>query len=114
VSSDGSSGNVAIVNPICGSHTGYSFTGTFQDANGVVVLQDGKFKQGDNQYLLSGNITQTPKGPQFQAQLKVAQGELKDVLTALQIFNLSDLSRGFSAPVFGKAVDVQVAQVGIP
>ncbi len=110
----GISGSVAIANPIFGSLKGDSFTGTFQYANGVVVLKDGQFKQGDNQYLLSGNITQTPKGPQFQAQLKVAQGELKDVLTALQIFNLSDLSRGFSAPVFGKAADVEVTRVGMP
>ncbi|HEY9709387.1 MAG TPA: hypothetical protein V6D48_14380, partial [Oculatellaceae cyanobacterium] len=110
----GVSGNVAIANPIFASLKGDSFTGAFQYTNGVITLTDGQFKQGENQYLLSGNITQTPNGPQFQAQLQVAQGELKEVLTALQIFDLRDLTRGFSAPVFGKAADVEVTQVGLP
>ncbi|HEY9797744.1 MAG TPA: translocation/assembly module TamB domain-containing protein [Leptolyngbyaceae cyanobacterium] len=110
----GISGDVAIANPILGSLRGDSFTGTFQYANGVVALGDGEFKQGNNQYLLSGNLTQTPNGPQFQAQLQVAQGELQDVLTALQLFDLSDLSRGFNAPVYGKASNVTVVTAGLP
>jgi len=110
----GISGDVAIANPILGSLRGDSFTGTFQYANGVVALRDGQFKQGKNQYLLSGNLTQTPNGPQFQAQLNVAQGELQDVLTALQLFDFSDLSRGFNAPVYGKASNVTVVTAGLP
>ncbi|HAA27254.1 MAG TPA: hypothetical protein DCE56_05695, partial [Cyanobacteria bacterium UBA8553] len=110
----GVSGNVAIANPLFASLKGDSFTGTFQYANGVVALTDGIFQQGDSQYLLSGNITQTPKGPQFNAKLDVAQGELKNVLTALQIFDLRDLTRGFSIPAVGKLGNVDIARVGIP
>jgi len=102
----------AIANPILGSLRGDSFTGTVQSANGAITLNDGKFKQGNNEYALTGNITQTPKGPQFQANLNIAQGELKEILTALQIFNISDLSRGFNTPVFGKASEISVIPVG--
>ena len=117
----GISGDVAIANPILGSLRGDSFTGTFQYANGVVALRDGEFKQSDGEfkqdeskYLLSGSLTQTPNGPQFQAQLNVAQGQLQDVLTALQLFDFSDLSRGFNAPVYGKASNVTVVTAGLP
>jgi translocation and assembly module TamB len=117
----GISGDVAIANPILGSLRGDSFTGTFQYANGVVALRDGEFKQSDGEfkqdeskYLLSGSLTQTPNGPQFQAQLQVAQGQLQDVLTALQLFDFSDLSRGFNAPVYGKASNVTVVTAGLP
>jgi translocation and assembly module TamB len=110
----GISGNVAIANPIFGTLRGDSFIGTIQYNNGVVALTNGEFKQGDNRYLLSANLTQTSKGPQFQAKLDVAQGELQDVLTALQIFDLSDLNRGLGAPTYGKAADVATAPAGLP
>jgi translocation and assembly module TamB len=48
---------------------------------------------GTNRYLLSGTITRTATGPQFQnVQLRVEQGELRTILAALQVFNLTTQS----------------------
>jgi translocation and assembly module TamB len=110
----GISGTVAIDKPIIASLRGDSFTGTLQYANGVADLKDGKFIQGNNQYLLSANVTQTPKGPQFQAKLDVPQGDIQSVLTALQIFDISDLTRGFNSPTYGKAANVTQVAAGLP
>jgi len=110
----GISGTVAIDKPIIASLRGDSFTGTLQYANGVVDLKDGKFIQGNNQYLLSANVTQTPKGPQFQAKLDVPQGDIQSVLTALQLFDISDLTRGFNSPTYGKAANVTQVAAGLP
>ncbi len=110
----GASGNVAIANPIFGTLRGDSFTGSLQYANGVVSLKDGEFRKGDNQYLFSGSLTQTPKGPQFQAQLQVAQGELQDILVALQLFDITDLTRGFNVPTYSNAANVAIVQAGLP
>jgi translocation and assembly module TamB len=110
----GISGTVAIAKPIIGSLRGDSFTGTLQYANGVAELKDGKFIQGNNQYLLSANVTQTANGPQFQAKLDVPQGDIQSVLTALQIFDISDLTRGINAPTYGKADTVTNVTAGLP
>ena len=110
----GISGSIAIADPIIGTLRGNSFTGNLQYSNGVIALTGGEFTQGDNRYLLSGNITQTPKGPQFQANLEVAQGELQDVLTAVQLFDITDLSRGFNVPTYNRAADIAVVPVGLP
>ena len=110
----GISGTVAIANPIFGTLRGDSFTGSLQYENGIVSLRDGQFKQGDNQYLLSAQLTPTPRGPQFQAQLQVAQGDLKDVLTALQLFDFTDLNRGFKAPIYQKAGNIAITPAGLP
>jgi len=110
----GIAGNIAIANPILGTLRGDSFTATLQYANGVIVLNKGEFKQGDNRYLLTANLTQTPKGPQFQAQLQVAQGEIQQVLTALQLFDITDLTRGFNLPTYSRATNVTITPAGFP
>ncbi|MBW4647269.1 MAG: translocation/assembly module TamB domain-containing protein [Kastovskya adunca ATA6-11-RM4] len=108
------SGNVAIADPIFGGLQGDSFSGRFRYSDGVVALEDGIFRQGEGQYLLSGELIQTPRGPQFVAQLRVEEGQLQDVLTALQYFELDDLQRGGTPPTYGRAEDLQVASVGVP
>lgn len=110
----GISGTVAIAKPIIGSLRGDSFTGTLQYANGIAELKDGTFIQGNNRYLLSANVTQTAQGPQFQAKLDVPQGDLQSVLTALQIFDISDLTRGINAPTYGNANNVTNVTAGLP
>ena len=110
----GVSGTVAIANPVIGTLRGDSFTGTLQYANGVVALNNGKFQQGKNEYLISANLNQTSNGPQFQAKLDVPKGDIQSVLTALQIFDISDLSRGFKAPTYGRATNVAEVAAGLP
>ncbi len=109
----GITGNVAIADPIFGTLRGDSFKGNFQYTNGVIALTGGEFLQGDNQYLLSGNLTQTTNGPEFNGKLEVAQGDLQDVLTALQLFDLNDLRRGFGVPGYDKAADIAIVPVGM-
>ncbi len=99
----GISGDIAIANPILGTLRGDSFAGTLQYSDGKVALTNGSFKQGESEYLISADLTQTPRGPEFQATLNVNQGKLENVLTALQLFDITDLTRGFNAPTYGKA-----------
>jgi len=110
----GISGDIAIADPIIGTLKGDSFTGTLQYSNGRIALTDGLFKQGESEYLLSADVIPTPQGPQFQANLKVDEGKLQNVLTALQLFDIADLTRGFNAPTYGKAANVTDIQAGLP
>lgn len=111
----GISGEIAIANPIFGTLRGESFIATLDYTDGNIVLSGGEFIQGESRYLLSGAVNRTAQGPQFQGQLEVNQGQLQDVLVALQLFDLDDLRRGFNTPVYGEKQDVlPVAPVGLP
>lgn len=120
------SGTVAIANPIFGSLRGEGkedqFTGNIQYTDGTFMLRDGNFQKGDHQYQLSASVTPTPKGPEFQATLNVpkdennsrGKGELKDILTALQIFDINDIVRDSLFPKFATNVDLNIEPVGTP
>ncbi|MEG5047220.1 translocation/assembly module TamB domain-containing protein [Microcoleus sp. B4-C1] len=107
------SGQIAIAQPAIGYIKGDSFQGEFSYANGSATLTNGIFRQGSGQYLISGNV-QTGPNPQFAGKVNVQQGNLQQVLTALQYFNLGDLARGLKPPVYGDSGDVQTVAVGEP
>ncbi|MEG4231986.1 translocation/assembly module TamB domain-containing protein [Microcoleus sp. Pol11C3] len=107
------SGQIAIAQPAIGYIKGDSFQGEFSYANGSASLTNGIFRQGSGQYLISGNV-QTGANPQFAGKVSVQQGNLQQILTALQYFNLGDLARGLKPPVYGDSGDVQTVAVGEP
>ncbi|MEG4048034.1 translocation/assembly module TamB domain-containing protein [Microcoleus sp. Pol17_C1] len=107
------SGQIAIAQPAIGYIKGDSFQAEFSYANGSATLTNGIFRQGSGQYLISGNV-QTGANPQFAGKVNVQQGNLQQVLTALQYFNLGDLARGLKPPVYGDSGDVQTVAVGEP
>jgi translocation and assembly module TamB len=66
-----------------------------------------EIQPGNNRYVLSGKITQTATGPQFQnVQLNVEQGELQVVLAALQLLDAAQARTSF-----GDASEVLVSPV---
>ncbi|MEG4576079.1 translocation/assembly module TamB domain-containing protein [Microcoleus sp. N3A4] len=107
------SGQIAIAQPAIGYIKGDSFQAEFSYANGSATLTNGIFRQGSGQYLISGNV-QTGANPKFAGKVNVQQGNLQQVLAALQYFNLGDLARGLKPPVYGDSGDVQTVAVGEP
>jgi translocation and assembly module TamB len=106
-------GQIAIAQPAIGYIKGDSFQAEFSYANGSASLTNGLFRQGSGQYLISGNV-KTGANPQFEGKVNVQQGNLQQVLAALQYFNLGDLARGLKPPVYGDSGDVQTVAVGEP
>ncbi|MEG4310631.1 MULTISPECIES: translocation/assembly module TamB domain-containing protein [unclassified Microcoleus] len=106
-------GQIAIAQPAIGYIKGDSFQAEFSYEGGSATLTNGIFRQGSGQYLISGNV-QTGANPQFAGKVNVQQGNLQQVLTALQYFNLGDLARGLKPPVYGDSGDVQTVAVGEP
>ncbi|MEG4345442.1 translocation/assembly module TamB domain-containing protein [Microcoleus sp. A003_D6] len=106
-------GQIAIAQPAIGYIKGDSFQAEFSYANGSATLTNGIFRQGSGQYLISGNV-QTGANPQFAGKVNIQQGNLQQVLVALQYFNLGDLARGIKTPVYGDSGDVQTVAVGEP
>ena len=106
-------GQIAIAQPAIGYIKGDTFQAEFSYANGSASLTNGLFRQGSGQYLISGNV-KTGANPQFEGKVNVQQGNLQQVLAALQYFNLGDLARGVKPPVYGDSGDVQTVAVGEP
>ncbi|MEZ2303642.1 MAG: translocation/assembly module TamB domain-containing protein [Microcoleus sp.] len=106
-------GQIAIAQPAIGYIKGDSFQAEFSYANGSATLNNGIFRQGTGQYLISGNV-KAGANPEFAGKVNIQQGNLQQVLAALQYFNLGDLARGLKPPTYGKAADVQTVAVGVP
>ena len=107
------SGQIAIAQPAIGYIKGDSFQAEFSYANGSATLTNGIFRQGSGQYLISGNV-KAGANPEFAGKVNIQQGDLQQVLAALQYFNLGDLARGLKPPVYGNSGDVQTVAVGEP
>jgi len=106
-------GQIAIAQPAIGYIKGDSFQAEFSYANGSATLTNGIFRQDTGQYLISGNV-KAGTNPEFAGKVNIQQGNLQQVLAALQYFNLGDLTRGLKSPVYGTAADVQTVAVGVP
>ncbi|MEG4322721.1 MULTISPECIES: translocation/assembly module TamB domain-containing protein [unclassified Microcoleus] len=106
-------GQIAIAQPAIGYIKGDSFQAEFSYANGSASLTNGIFRQGTGQYLISGNV-KAGTNPEFAGKVNIQQGNLQQVLAALQYFNLGDLARGLKPPVYGNSGDVQTVAVGEP
>ena len=106
-------GQIAIAQPAISYIKGDSFQAEFSYANGSATLTNGIFRQGSGQYLISGNV-KAGANPEFAGKVNIQQGNLQQVLAALQYFNLTDLARGLKPPVYGNAADAQTVAVGEP
>lgn len=68
----------------------------------------GEATPGENLYSLSGRITQTPTGPQFQGTVDIEQGQLETLVAGLQLINLTTI------PPTTPTAPLDIAQVGMP
>ncbi|MGH1397059.1 MAG: translocation/assembly module TamB domain-containing protein, partial [Trichormus sp.] len=108
------SANLAIANPEIGRIKGDRFTTQFRYSDGIASIVSSQFIKGNSSYNLAGNFAQTPKGPRIQGKLNVSQGNLQDVLTVAQIFDIEDLQNNGSAPNYGRAEDLTTYSQGLP
>jgi translocation and assembly module TamB len=107
-------GNKLIINrPVFGRIKGNLFTGSFQYADGYFFLQDGKLQQGNSEYQVNGELWQTKAGPTFKGEAKIVQGQVQDVLEALQIFELSDFGNAFGDRKYNTSVDLYAKDLSL-
>ncbi|NEP83166.1 MAG: hypothetical protein F6K39_36515, partial [Okeania sp. SIO3B3] len=111
-------GNLAVAKPSIGYIDAESFTADINFAKGIGTLNDGTLLLGDSRYILQAMVDINSPGasfdPKFAGNLKIEKGEIQDILTALQWFNLEDIARGVATPNYANAEDVQPVAVGFP
>ncbi|WP_414754879.1 translocation/assembly module TamB domain-containing protein [Anabaena sp. CCY 9910] len=106
--------NLAIANPEIGRIKGDRLTAQFRYSDGTATLTSSQFIKGNSRYALAGNFGLTPKGPRVQGKLNVTQGNIQDVLTVAQIFDLQDFQRNGEQPNYGSASDLKTYAQGLP
>jgi translocation and assembly module TamB len=107
-------GNLAVASPQIGRLTGDRLAAQFRYSNNQATFTSSEFVKGDSRYAFAGNFGQTAQGPQLQGKLNVSQGQIQDVLTVAQIFELADLQRGGAPPNYGTAEDLVTNPRGLP
>ena len=98
--------NVVIDSPTLASIRGDRLKGDFQYADGYFAIQNVEFKQRNSIYQLEGNLVQKPDDIEVDGQVSIEGGQVQDILIALQIFELADLSRIFSDRTYANAADL--------
>ncbi|NET33722.1 MAG: DUF748 domain-containing protein [Cyanothece sp. SIO1E1] len=118
-------GEVEIDQPALGHITADQLAGQIRYANGIANLTEFELRRSDrrcrtetgcrpeSRYLFAGSFT-PGVDPQFEGTIDVAQGQVQDVLEAVQWFNLSDFARGLQAPVYTTAAEVEPIAIGLP
>lgn len=107
-------GKLAIAQPEVGRIKGDRFTTQFRYSDGTANIANTEFVKGSSRYTLAGNLTPTAKGPRIQGKLNVSQGNLQDVLTVAQIFDVQDFQNNGTSGNFGNASDLTTYAQGLP
>jgi translocation and assembly module TamB len=107
-------GNVSIVNPQIGYLTADRLQGQFSLSRGVATLTSGELQKGKSLYMASGRVT-LGEAPQFLANVKIAAGEVQDVVAAVLRGSHGGLPLlGLGPADYGTAADVQGIGAGLP
>ncbi|MDX2244606.1 MAG: translocation/assembly module TamB domain-containing protein [Leptolyngbyaceae cyanobacterium bins.302] len=104
-------GTVVIANPRLGGYQADQFSGQIRYANGIATLINGQLRRGTTVFQIAGAANLLAANPQFKGRIDVAQGDIQDVLEALQIFELADLQQGGRSTPFGSARDLQTVPI---
>lgn len=105
---------VEIAAPALGDLAATSFRAQLRYAEGAVALSDGLLQLGE-----ASEFGLTAEGrwlPQWRAsaQITTDSADFQDILTALQLYQFSDLRTLLSPPSWGQAADLQTLPVGDP
>jgi len=106
-------GTVAIANPAIGYIQAQQFNGQFRYSNNAFTLLNSELAFTRSRYQLEGTAT-LGSNPQINGQIRTAQGDVQDILTALQWFDLADIRRGIQSPTYTTAANLQPVPVGQP
>ncbi len=106
-------GNVNVTQPQIGRLTADEFRGQISFADGVFSLSEGELRQGTGRYLLSGKLPITGNQP-LNFQLSFDQARIENILSALNIYDFSDISNGLQPPNLAGAEALTTVPVGQP
>jgi len=109
----GASGDLTVTDPFLGGFSGDRLQADFRYRDGTLQLEQGQFRKGESQLQASGRLALAPGGPKFRGEAELVRGRVQDILTALQVFRLSDLQRGAAFPDYAKASELNLSPIDV-
>lgn len=98
--------NLTIAAPVLGRVQGDRLKGDFQYGEGYFALQNVEFQQRESIYQISGKLSQSENDLALDGNIAITQGQIQDVLIALEIFELRDFSQLFGDRGYAKTADL--------
>ncbi len=99
-------GKITIDHPVIGRIKGDYFGLNLNYQNGLLTLNNGEFIKNESLYQFDITLLTTEEKPQFTLNSKIKQGDIQDILIALQLFEIGDLPQTLNSPEYGKAKDL--------
>ncbi|MTJ31925.1 translocation/assembly module TamB domain-containing protein [Aphanizomenon sp. UHCC 0183] len=107
-------GDIAIEEPELGRIKGDRFATQLRYDNNTFILNNSELRKGESRYTFTANIKPWAKKPQLRANINIDKGNIQDILTAAQIFDIQDFQRGLNPPIYGKSADLTTQSQGLP
>ncbi|MEM1368427.1 MAG: translocation/assembly module TamB domain-containing protein [Cyanobacteria bacterium P01_H01_bin.15] len=98
--------NLVVDQPVFGRLSGEQFSGNLAYARDRLTLDSGRLLKGDSEYEITATLSEITSDLQLTTAIAIRNGEIQDVLEALEIFELSDLNRGLAPASYGTAADL--------
>jgi len=108
------SGELNLDNPSLGRFNSDRATAKFNYRDDTLDVSQFSLHQQDSEYQGQGRISFRETTPKFNADLEVKQGRIQDIFTALQVFQVGDLTNKFLTPEYGDASDLETTGVSVP
>ena len=106
-------GELALIKPSLGRFNSDRASANFTYRNNTVTIREALLKEEASTYRGNGRLTLTETNPEFEANLNIEKGRIQDILSALQLFDISDINQNFASPEYGNANDLNVSSLDI-
>lgn len=105
------SGQIAIDQLAFGPYRAEQFGGRVSFANGIATLTGAQLRRGATVFQLDLSANLFSPEQSVKGAVKVAKGNVQDVLELLQVFDIADFSRGFNPPSYGTAANLATVPI---
>lgn len=104
--------NVRVDDPALGYISAQEFSGQLYYGNGLISLNNAELTFPSSRYQVAASYD-AGRSPQVQGEITAASGDVGDLLYAMQIFDIEDLTRGLTPPVYGQAEDLAAVPMDV-
>jgi translocation and assembly module TamB len=99
-------GNIHIDDPVIGRIRGDRFSLDLNYDDGIFTLNNGEFRKNESLYQFNTSFISAPSDSQFTFNSNIKQGDIQDILIALQLFEIGDIAKTLNTPQYGTAKDL--------
>jgi len=107
------SGELTLVNPSLGRFNSDRIAANFDYQDKFLEIKQATLIEQESQYRGSGQVNFRETTPNFEASLDIQKGRIEDILSALQLFDISEIQNNFINPQYGKAADLNITPINV-